>query len=73
MISHLHNIMVNTRDERADAETAHSDGHSSPPPTLAQVFASIHESRVEQTELLHHLMTSSNREDTAVSDARDQA
>jgi hypothetical protein len=46
--------------------------HSSPSPTLAQVFASIHESRVEQIELLHCLMTNSNRDGTTISNARDQ-
>ena len=64
--------MVSTHDGSADAETTQPDGHSPPPPTLAQVFASIHESRVEQTELLHHLMTNSNRDGTTVSNARDQ-
>jgi hypothetical protein len=72
-VSHLHNSMVSTHDGSADAETTQPDGHSPPPPTLAQVFASIHESRVEQTELLRHLMTNSSCEGTAVSNARDQA
>jgi hypothetical protein len=39
--------MVSTHDGSADAETTQLDGHLSLPPTLAQVFASIHESRVE--------------------------
>jgi hypothetical protein len=73
MVSHLHDSMVSIRDGRADAEAAQPDGHSSPPPTLARVFPSIHESRVEQTELLHCLMTNSNHEGTAVSNAQDQA
>jgi hypothetical protein len=65
--------MMSTRDGSADAETTQPDDHSSPPPTLAQVFASIHESRVEQTELLCHLVTNSSREGTVVTNSRDQA
>jgi hypothetical protein len=52
--------MVSTRDGSTDAKTARPEGHSSPPPTLAQVFASIRESRAEQTELLRLLVTNSN-------------
>jgi hypothetical protein len=40
---------------------------------MAQVFASMHGSRVEQTELLRCLVNNSNREGTAVSNAQDQA
>jgi hypothetical protein len=65
--------MVSTCDGSADAETAKPDGHSSSPPTLAQVITSIRESRDEQTELLHLVVTNSNREGTGVSNARDQA
>jgi hypothetical protein len=65
--------MVSTRDGSADAETTKPDGHSSSPPTLAQVITSIRESRDEQTELLHLLVTNSNREGTGVNNARDQA
>jgi hypothetical protein len=65
--------MVSTHDERVDAETAQPDGHSSPPPTLTQVIASIRESRGEQTELLHLLVTNSNRDGVVVGNARDQA
>jgi hypothetical protein len=72
-MSHLHDSKVSTRDGSADAETAQSGGHSSPPPTLAQVIALIRESREEQNELLHLLMTKSNRDDTVVGNARDQA
>ena len=72
-MNHLHDSLVSTHDGSADAETAQPDGHSSPPPTLAQVFASIRESRAEQTELLRLLVTNSNRGDTAVDNARDQA
>jgi hypothetical protein len=64
--------MVSIRDGSADAETAQPGGHSSPPPTLAQVIASIHESRDEQTELLCLLVTNSNHEGTTVGDAQDQ-
>jgi hypothetical protein len=40
---------------------------------LAQVIASIRELRDEQTELLHLLVTNSNRNGTVVGNARDQA
>jgi hypothetical protein len=72
-MSHLHDSMVSARDGSADAETPQSGGHSSPPPTLAQVIASICESRDEQIELLHLLVTNSNRDGTVVGNARDQA
>jgi hypothetical protein len=72
-VSHLLDSMVSAHDGSADAETAQSGGHSSPPPTLAQVIASIRESRDEQTELLHFLMINSNRNDTVVGNTRDQA
>jgi hypothetical protein len=73
MVSHLCESMVSTRDGSADAETAQPGGHSSPPPTLAQVIASIRELRNEQTELLRLLVTNSNHEGTAVSNTQDQA
>jgi hypothetical protein len=72
-VSHLHDSMVSARDGSMDAETAQPGGHSSPPPTLTQVIASIRESRGEQTELLLLLMTNSNRDGTMVGNARDQA
>jgi hypothetical protein len=72
-VSHLHDSMVSARDGSADAETAQPGEHSSPPPTLAQVIASIRELREEQTELLRLLMTNSNRDSTVVGNARDQA
>jgi hypothetical protein len=64
---------VSTRDGSVDAKTAQPGGYSSPPPTLAQVIASIRESRDEQTELLRLLMTNSNRDGTVAGNARDQA
>jgi hypothetical protein len=64
MINHLYDSMVSTRDGGADGETAQPNGQTFPPPTLAQVITSIHESRVEQTELLHLLVTNSNHEGT---------
>jgi hypothetical protein len=73
MMSHLHDSMVSAHDGSTEAETAQSGGHSSPLPTLAQVIASIRESREEQTELLCLLMTNSNRDGTVVGNARDQA
>jgi hypothetical protein len=65
--------MVTTHDESADAKTAQPDGHSSPPPTLAQVIASIRESRDEHTKLLRLLVTNSNYNGTLVGNAQDQA
>jgi hypothetical protein len=65
-VSHLHDSMVSARDGSADAETPQSGGHLSPPPTLAQVIASIRESRDEQTELLRLLITNSNWDGTMV-------
>jgi hypothetical protein len=72
-MNHLHDSMVSARDGSADAETPQSGGHLSPPPALAQVIASIRESRDEQTELLCLLMTNSNRDGTVVGNARDQS
>jgi hypothetical protein len=65
--------MVSTHEGSVDAETTQPAGHSSPPPTLVEVFTSIHELRVEQTELLHRLVTNFNHEGTPASNARDQA
>jgi hypothetical protein len=73
MVNHLHDCMVSAHDGSADAETPQSGGHLSPPPTLAQVIASIRESRDEQTELLRLLMTNSNHDGTVVGNAQDQA
>jgi hypothetical protein len=73
MVNHLHNSMVSTHDGSADAEATQPDGHSSPPPTLAQVFTSICESRIEQTELLCLLVTNSNHRDTTIGNAQDEA
>jgi hypothetical protein len=72
-VSDLQDSMVSARDGSADVDTAQPGGHSSPPPTLAQVIASIHESRDEQTELLRLLVTNSNRDGNVVGNARDQA
>jgi hypothetical protein len=69
----LHNSMVSAHDGSADAEIAQSGGHSSPPPTLTHVIASIRESREAQTELLRLLVTNSNCDGTVVGNARDQA
>jgi hypothetical protein len=65
--------MVSTHDGSVDAETAQSGGHSSPPPTLAQVIASIHESTEEQTELLCLLVINSSCDGTVVGNSQDQA
>jgi hypothetical protein len=72
-MNHLDDNMVSTRDGSVDTETVQPDGHSSPPSTLAQVIASIRESRDEQIDLLRLLMTNSNHDGTVVSNARDQA
>jgi hypothetical protein len=72
-VSHLHDSMVSACDGSTDAKTVPLGGHSSPPPTLAQVIASIRESREEQTELLCLLVTNSNYDGTVVGNARDQA
>jgi hypothetical protein len=72
-VSHLHDSMASACDGSADAETAQPGGHSSPPPTLAQVIVSIHESRDEQTELLRLLMINSIHDGTVIGNARDQA
>jgi hypothetical protein len=72
-LSHLHNSMVSAHDGSVDAEIVQSGGHSSPPPTLTHVIASIRESREEQTELLRLLVTNSNCDGTVVGNARDQA
>jgi hypothetical protein len=68
-VTHLDDSMMNIHDRSADVESAQPDGHSLPPPTLAQVVASIRESRDEQTELLRFLMTNSNRDGTVVGNA----
>jgi hypothetical protein len=72
-MSDLQDNMVSARDGSADVDTAQPGGHSSPLPTLAQVIASIHESRDEQTELLCLLVTNSSRDGNVVGNARDQA
>jgi hypothetical protein len=51
--------MVNTRNERATAESAQGHGSLPPPPCLAQAIASILESRDKQIELLRQLMSNS--------------
>jgi hypothetical protein len=53
--------MVNTRNERAGAESSEENGNPTPPPSLAQAIASILESRDEQTKLLRQLVTNSAR------------
>jgi hypothetical protein len=68
-VSYLHDSMVSAHARITVAETPQSGGHSLTPLTLAQVIASIHESREEQTELLHLLMTNSNRDSTVVGNA----
>jgi hypothetical protein len=64
---------VSARDGSVDAEAPQPGGHSSSPSTLAQVIASIHESRDEQTELLRLLVTNSNCDGVVIGNAREQA
>jgi hypothetical protein len=61
MVTCLNDKMVNTHNGRGDLEPAHPNGNPPPPPTLAQVIASILESRDEQTELLQQLVANSAR------------
>jgi hypothetical protein len=68
-VTHLDDSMVSTHDGSVDVEAARPDGHSSPPPSLAQVIASIRESRVEQTKLLRRLVTNSNHDGTTIGNA----
>jgi hypothetical protein len=72
-VSHFHDSIVSARDRSEDVETDQPGGHPSPPSTLAQVIASIHKSRDEQTELLRLLVTNSNRDGTVGGNAQDQA
>jgi hypothetical protein len=59
MVTCLDNIMVNTRNGWAVAESSHGNGNLPLPPSLAQAIISILESHDEQTELLQQLMTNS--------------
>jgi hypothetical protein len=52
MVTCLDDRIVNTRNGRGDPEPTHLNGNPPPPPTLAQVIASILESHDEQTDLL---------------------
>jgi hypothetical protein len=59
MITFLDDIMVNTHNGWAEAETSQANGNLRPLSTLAQAIASIVESRNEQIELLQQLMANS--------------
>jgi hypothetical protein len=61
MVTCLDDRMVNTRNVRNGAENSQGNGNPPPPPSLAQVIASILESRDEQTELLRQLVANSTR------------
>jgi hypothetical protein len=61
MVTCLDDRMVNTRNGRAGADNSQANGNPPPPPSLAQVIASILESRDEQTELLWQLIANSAR------------
>jgi hypothetical protein len=52
MVTCLDGKMVNTHNVRNGAENSQGNGNPPPPPSLAQVIASILESRDEHTELL---------------------
>jgi hypothetical protein len=53
--------MVNTHNGWAGPENAQGNGNLPPPPSLAQVIASILESHDEQTEVLRQLVANSAR------------
>jgi hypothetical protein len=59
MVTYFDDRMMNTRNGRGDPEPAHRNRNPPPPPTLAQVIASILESRDEPTEVLWKLVTNS--------------
>jgi hypothetical protein len=61
MVTCLADRIVNTHNGQAGAENAQGNGNLPPPPSLFQVIASILESRDEQTELLHQVMTNFTR------------
>jgi hypothetical protein len=61
MVTCFDDRMVNTHNRWAGAESAQGNGNLPPPPSLAQVVASILESRDEQTELLCQLLANSAR------------
>jgi hypothetical protein len=53
-LNHLHDSMVNTRDESTDVETAQLGEHSSPPPTLVaqcEIVRAGHDILVAQCEI----------------------
>jgi hypothetical protein len=52
IVTCLDGRMVNTHNVRVGAENSQGNGNPPPPPSLAQVIASILESHDEQTELL---------------------
>jgi hypothetical protein len=51
--------MVNTRNVQNGVENSQGNGNPPPPPSLAQVIASILQSHNEQTELLRQLVANS--------------
>jgi hypothetical protein len=55
MVNCLDDRMVNTRNARAGAENSQMNGNPHPPPSLAQVIASILESHDEQTEVMEFM------------------
>jgi hypothetical protein len=57
----LDDRMVNTHNGRVGAENSQGNGNPPPPPSLAQMIASILESHDEQTELLRKLIINSTR------------
>jgi hypothetical protein len=61
MVMCLDDRMMNTHNRRTGAKSTQGNGNLSPPPSLAQVIASILESWDEQTELLRHLVANSAR------------
>jgi hypothetical protein len=62
MVTYFDDRMMNTRNGRGDPEPAHPNRNPPLPPTLAQVIASILESRDEPTELLWQLVANSTHD-----------
>jgi hypothetical protein len=69
MVTCLDDRIVNTCNGRAGTENAQRNENLPPPPSLAQMIASILESQDEQTELLHQLVANSTRGDNGTRNA----
>jgi hypothetical protein len=58
MVTCFNDRIVNTHNRRGDPKPADPNGNLLPPPTLAQLIASILESRDEQTKVLRMVANS---------------